>query len=157
MAEWSEIRDMIIDKAGVPLRPASEEAIVQLQTLTVPDDALSFFREAEPADHAEIDKVRLLPIATVIDENTNYVPGCYTWLHGYVVFATTLYGDTDCFDLNNAASRATAPIVLLSHEMVGEKTTRDELGKLAKRIAPNFGDFLRAYVTGNLDIKPNYE
>jgi hypothetical protein len=77
--------------------------------------------------------------------------------HGYVVFATTLYGDTYCFDLNSAVSQATAPIVLVSHEMVGEDTTKDELRNLAKRIAADFGSFLQAYVAGSLEITPNHE
>ena len=155
MAQWSEFRGRISEKTGVLLRPASDTSVVQLQGLNLPDDAISFFREAEPADVAEINNVRLLPIATMVEENSNYVPGCYIRPHGYVVFGTTLYGDTYCFDLNSAASRATAPIVLVSHEMVGEDTTKEELRNLAKSIAPDFASFLGSYVAGNLDITPN--
>jgi hypothetical protein len=154
MAQWAEIRSRITDRTGVRLQPASEAEITRLQSLNVPEDAVSFFREAEPAEHAEIEGVRLLPISTVIDENTRYVPGAYIRPHGYIVFATTLYGDTYCFDLNNAVSRETAPIVLISHEMVAEDTSKDELRSLAKPIAADLETFLAAYVAGTLDIAP---
>ena len=143
--------------SGVALRPASDDGIRQLQTLGIPEDAIAFYREAEPAECAEIEKIRLLPITDVVEENTNYVPGAYIHPHGYVVFATTLYGDTYCFDLNSATSPAMAPIVLLSHEMIGDDTTKEEVRKLAKKIAPDFPSFLEAFVRGKLDMEPNYE
>jgi len=55
MAQWWEIRSVIIDKVGVELRLATEAQITQLQTLNVAEEALSFFREAEPKGPAEIE------------------------------------------------------------------------------------------------------
>jgi len=123
--------------------------MTQLQALNVPEDALSSFLEAEPAHHAEIENVRLLPISTVIEESTRYVPGAYIRPHGYVVFATTHCGDRYCFDLKGAV-----PIVLVSHEMVGEDTTKVELRSLAKQVATDFESFLVAFVAGTLDTTP---
>ena len=154
MAQWVAIRSRITDKAGVQLQPASEAEMTQLQALNVPEDALSFFLEAEPANHAEIENVRLLPISTVIEESTRYVPGAYIRPHGYVVFATTHCGDRYCFDLKGAVSRTTVPIVLVSHEMVGEDTTKVELRSLAKQVATDFESFLVAFVAGTLDTTP---
>jgi hypothetical protein len=58
--------------------------------------------------------------------------------------------------LNSATSAATAPIVLLSHETIGTETTKEEVGSLAKKIALDFRSFLEAFVSGNLDMKPNH-
>jgi len=147
----------IATQCGVALRPASDDGIRQLQALGIPDDAITFYRQAEPAECAEIEKIRLWPIKRVAEENTDYVPGCYTQPYGYVVFATTFFGDTYCFDLNSGTSSATAPIVLLSHEMIGDETTKEEVGRLAKKMAPDFPSFLEAFVAGKLDMTPNYE
>jgi hypothetical protein len=153
----TELRDQIAAKSGILLQPANETGIEQLRSLKVPEDAIAFYREAEPAECAEIEKIRIWPIKDVVEENTNYVPGCYIQPHGYVVFATTIFGDTYCFDLNSAESSATAPIVLLSHEMVGDETSKEEVGRLAKKIAPDFRRFLEAFVAGELDAEPNYK
>jgi hypothetical protein len=91
-----------------------------------------------------------------MEENTNYLPRCYIRPHGCVLFSTTIFGDTYCFDLNSATSAATAPIVLLSHETIGTETTKEEVGSLAKKIALDFRSFLEAFVSGNLDMKPNH-
>jgi hypothetical protein len=152
----SQLRDQIAAKSGVQLGPANETGIEQLRVFKVPDDAIAFYREAEPSRYAEIEKIRLWPIQQVVEENTDYVPGCYARPHGYVVFATTVFGDTYCFDLNNAKSLGSTPIVLLSHEMIGDQTTKEEVTRLAKKIAPDFRSFFEAFVAGNLDITPNH-
>jgi hypothetical protein len=84
------------------------------------------------------------------------VPGCYVQPHGYVVFSTTIYGDTYCFDLNSASSTASAPVVLLWHEIFDETTTKEDVSKLAKNIAPDLSAFLDAFVAGELDMEPTY-
>ena len=151
-----ELYHSIATKSGVALRPASEDGIRQLQALRFPEDAIAYYREAEPSRITEIEKIRLWPIKDVVEENTDYVPGCYIQPHGYVVFATTFCGDTYCFDLNAATSAMSAPIVLLSHEMIDDETTRETVGNLAKMIAPDFRSFLESFAAGSLDITPNY-
>jgi hypothetical protein len=146
----------IAEKSRVELRPASESQLRQLIELGVPKEAILFYREAEPARCAEIAKTRLWPIKNVIEENTDYVPGCYVRPHGYVVFSTTIYGDTYCFDLNSANSTTSAPIVLLSHEIFDETTTKGEVSKVAKKIAPDLAAFLHLFAEGELDMIPDY-
>jgi hypothetical protein len=146
----------IIAKSKVELRPASHAQLQQLMELHVPEEAIHFYREAEPSQCAEIARVRLWPIKHVIEENTDYVPGCYVQPHGYVVFSTTIYGDTYCFDLNSANSIASAPVVLLSHEIFDDTTTKEDVSKVAKKIAPNLSAFLNAFAAGRLDMEPIY-
>lgn len=146
----------IAEKSKVELRPASESQLRQLIELGVPQDVIRFYREAEPTRCAEIARIRLWPIKDVIEENTDYVPGCFVRPHGYVVFSTTIYGDTYCFDLNSANSIASAPVVLLSHEIFDDTTTREDVSKIAKKIAPNLSAFLTAFAAGGLDMEPIY-
>jgi len=137
-----ELYRNITARSGVELRPANEDGIRQLQALSFPLNAVAFYRTAEPTSCAEINEARLLPIHDVVEENTNYVPGAYIHPHGYVVVAT---------------SSATAPVVLLSHEMIGSDSTKDEVERLAKRVAPAFDRFLESFGAGTLDKVPNYE
>ena len=152
----AELYRLVAVKSGVELRSASKDQIRELIDLGVPEDAIDFYREAEPASCAEIEDIRLWPISDVLEENTKFVPGCYVRPHGYIVFATTIFGDTYCFDLNSAPSTATAPIALLSHEIFDETTTKEQVSPVAKRIAPDLAAFLRAFVTGDLDMNPIY-
>lgn len=122
----------------------------------VPQEAIRFYREAEPTRCVEIAKIRLWPIKDVIEENTDYVPGCYVRPHGYVVFSTTIYGDTYCFDLNSSNSAPSTPIVLLSHEIFDETTTKEDVIKVAKKIAPDLSAFLNGFAAGELDMEPIY-
>ena len=138
--DWLPFMDVnlyreIVVKSRVELRPATQAQLQQLMELRVPEEAIRFYREPEPTRYAEIARVRLLPIKHVVEENTDYVPGCYVQPHGYVVFLTTIYGDTYCFDLNSANSTASAPVVLLSHEIFDETTTKEQVSKVAKKIA----------------------
>jgi hypothetical protein len=88
----------IAEKSGVALRPASEKSHSALQRLGIPDDVIAFFNEFQPAECADIDGVRIWPAKEVLAENKDYVPGCYVVEYGYIVFATTLFGDAFCFD-----------------------------------------------------------
>jgi hypothetical protein len=151
-----ELHRAIATKSGVELRPATEGDLRELRNLNAPEDAIAFYREAEPTRCAEIKRIRLWPITKVVEENTDYIPGCYVQQYGYVVFSTTIYGDTYCFDLNSATSTASAPIVLLSHEVIDETTTEEQVRAMAKAIAPDLQTFLTAFVAGTLDMTPNF-
>jgi hypothetical protein len=149
--------DQIREKSGVEFRPATPARLEQLRALGVPDDALTFYRDSEPAKYVEIAKVRLWPITQVLSENKDYVPGAYAQPCGYVVFATTVYGDAFCFDTRTTSPR-TAPVVLIAHDLEPEndEMKREELEKLAKPIAPSFEDFLKSFVSETVDIEPIY-
>jgi hypothetical protein len=149
--------DEIKEKSKAQFRPANRAGIEQLQSIGVPEDALAFYRDSEPVRIAEIGKVRLRSITDIVAENRDYVPGAYAQPCGYVVFATTLYGDAFCFD-TRAASATNVPVVLIAHDLEPEngEMKREDLAKLAKPIAASFEEFLRAFASGTLDIDPLY-
>jgi hypothetical protein len=149
--------DEIKQKTRVEFRSATAEKMEKLRALGLPEDALTFYRDSEPTRTAEIAKVRLRTIEDIVEENRDYVPGAYTQPCGYVVFATTIYGDAYCVDVR-ASSGATAPIVLIAHDLEPEndEMKREELAKLAKPIAVGFGEFLQKFVAETLDTKPLY-
>jgi hypothetical protein len=92
----------------------------------------------------------------VLGENKDFVPGCFVQPHGYVVFATTIFGDAFCFDTNTATSKATAPVVLIAHDLNWDEMKREDIVKLARPTVVSFEGFLGAYVSETLDIQPNY-
>jgi hypothetical protein len=106
---------------------------------------------------AEIAKLRLWPTADILVENRDAAPGYFAQPCGYVVFATTLYGDAFCFDLR-AASGENVPVVLIAHDLApkNDEMKREDLAKLAKPIATSFERFLNAFVSETLDIEPLY-
>jgi hypothetical protein len=148
--------DEIKEKSKAEFQPAASAALEQLRSIGVPEDALAFYRDSEPAKCAEIDDIRLWPIVDVLGENKDFVPGCFIQPHGYVVFATTIFGDAFCFDTNTATSKATAPVVLIAHDLNWDEIKREDIVTLAKPTAVSFEGFLRAYVSETLDIQPNY-
>jgi hypothetical protein len=148
--------DEIKQKAKAEFRPATETNIEALRALGVPSDALAFYRDSEPARTTEIGNVRLRPIAEILEENRDYVPGAYSHHCGYVVFATTRNGDAFCFDTR--APGTTAPVVLIAHDLEPEndEMKREDLAKFAKPIAASFDEFLKAFVSETLDTTPLY-
>jgi hypothetical protein len=158
VADWTKLTEEIAAKSGVPLRPAAPESVFALERLGTPNEAITFFREFEPAECADIDGVRLWPIQEIVAENKEYVPGCYIIESGYIVFATTLFGDAFCFDMSSTTDEQRRPIVLISHDGYDwDAITSQEIAKFKKPIAPDFRAFLQAYVDEVLDIEPNYE
>lgn len=148
--------EQIVRKTGIHFRPAETSALEQFRSLGLPDDVVAFYREHEPEECAEIKEVRLWPIADILTENKDYVPGADIYPLGYVVFATTLYGDAFCFDLNARAEHS-APVVLVAHDLDWtDAEMRKDLAILAKMIAPSLDGFLERYAAETLDIQPLY-
>ena len=157
MSDWTTLAKQITEKSGVALRPARQESFSALQSMGIPDEAIAFFGEFEPTQCAEIEDVRLWPLQEILAENTDYVPGCYIVQHGYLVFATTIFGDAFCFDTKAAPGRE-VPIVLIAHDGYDwDAVTEEEIARLKKPIAADFRGFLQNYVDGMLDIQPNYD
>ena len=150
--------DQIREKSKIAFRPADHDVLQKVASLGLPRDALSFYADSAPSRTAQIADVRLCPLTDIWSENTDYVPGYYARLCGYVVFATTICGDAYCFDTHVAAFPSTAPIVLIAHDLEPEDDVmkREDLTKLAKPIAPLFHEFLQAFVSETLDTKPLY-
>jgi hypothetical protein len=129
-----------------------------LHTLGVPHDALQFYRNSAPVRMAEIEKVRLWNVKDIVVENTDAVPGCYAHPCGYVVFASTNCGDSYCFDIRAEKYPASAPVVLIAHDLEpdSDEMNREDLEKLAKTVSASFGDFLELFASATLDTKPFY-
>jgi hypothetical protein len=148
--------EQISQKSGVAFRPAASSALEQLRAIGMPEDALAFYANSEPARWAEINRVRLSPIRDVLQENKDYVPGYHLHPLGYVVFASTIYGDAYCFDTSQAPANGTAPVVLMAHDLEWDEYSQEQIRKLAKRVASSLDDFLQKFAAGTLDMKPLY-
>ncbi len=140
----------IESESGAALRPASPEALSQLRSLGVPGSVMAFYERFEPSACAEIDGVRLWPIADVLEENRDYIPGADISAHGFIVFATTTFGDAYCLDLAEQSSR----VVLMSHDVHYSEMARVEIAKYAKPIASNFDDFIASFIVSDLEQEP---
>jgi hypothetical protein len=149
MPNYEPLIERITEQTGVTFRPASPFELSKLEALGLPQSVIDFYGAFEPTERAG-EEFRLWPIEHILEENEALVPGCYTSKHGYIVFATTLYGDTYCFDLT-AMGRTEPPIVLISHEVVSEDTPAAELARLAKPVAKNLYQFLQQFVAGEVD------
>jgi hypothetical protein len=149
--------DLITEKTGVTFRPASSPAMEALHALGVPEEIVAFRRQPEPSKCIEIGKVRIWPVASMLQENRDYVPAYYAWPCGYVVFSTTICGDAYCFDLR-AVSKTGTPIVLIAHDLEpkDDEMKREDLAKPAQPIAHSFEVFLEAFLSASLDSKPLY-
>jgi SMI1 / KNR4 family (SUKH-1) len=155
MPDYEPLIAQIFHKSGIEFRAASPLDISKLQALGLPQVILDFYRSYEPSRCIEC-QVRLWPIKDILEENESLVPGCYASKHGYFVFATTVCGDTYCFDLSRG-TQAESRIVLLSHEVVSEETTSEEFARLAKPVAQSFHEFLEQFVRGEVDEECVYE
>jgi hypothetical protein len=146
----------ITAQTGVAFRRASLEDIERLKKLGAPDEVLDFFANHEPSDCAEISGARLWPIAELILENSDYVPGADLHPRGFLVIATNEYGDSFCVDLA-VQGKQSRPVVIMSHELSWEEISEEEVHALRKVIAGSFDEFLELFVAGRLDKQPLFE
>jgi SMI1 / KNR4 family (SUKH-1) len=156
METYREIIQRLSAQTGVDFGPASAADVEALAGLGVPESILTFYRSYEPRECAE-DQIRLWPIAHIIEENSNFIPGCYTAPHGYIVFATTHTGDAYCFDLKSQTKSGTPSIVLIPHDVIDETTPVERMKHLAKLIAPDLHEFLELFASKQVDEQCIYE
>lgn len=140
----------ISSQHGVTFRPALTRDLESLAKLRFPESIVQFYAQHEPEKPVE-GEVIIWPINRVIEENTNLNPGSITAPFGYFVFATTRCGDTYCFDTNSSDVGGNPRIVLISHEVLPEDATREEVAKMAKPIAQNLEEFLLQFSRGEVD------
>ncbi len=151
-----EVIRTLSTQAGVNLRPASPVDIEAMESLGFPKAAISFFKNHEPHRCARIGDVRLWTIAEAIEENTCYVPGADVAPHGFLVFATTIFGDAYCFDIRAATTRQDPPVILLPHDEAFEGCRADEIARYVRPVAVDFAEFLQKFVQQRLEMKPFY-
>lgn len=140
------------------VRPATAADLKRAERAGFPTELLRFYSKYEPDPrdgYVEFDQ-RLYSIKRSLQENRECVPGVGLFPHGYVVFAGTSSGDSYCVDTNVKGKRGVHPIVLFSHESIGEHT--DPLDIQAKRleVASSLDDFLRKFSSGQLVEDPQY-
>lgn len=140
----------ISEQHGVIFRAASTADLDSLATLGFPPVVIDFYARHEPEKPVE-GAVILWPLNRVIAENTNLNPGAITAPLGYYVFATTYCGDAYCFDANTTDAAGHPRIVLISHEVLSEEASKEEVSMMAKRVADNLEDFLNQFVHDDID------
>ena len=153
------IRNLIakLKEQGSPVsKPASEEDLKSAQAAGFPDELLDFYRQCEPKRSCIELKQRIWSIQNAIIENTNAVPGCALSPHGFIVFASTMCGDAYCIDTNVATSEGHHPVVLFSHEMIGEDASLSDIEPLRLEVASSLEDFLEKFTNGTLNEEPSY-
>jgi hypothetical protein len=148
---------VIVSRAEVDLRAASAESLAALDVLRFPNSVREFYANHEPSTCAEIDNVRLWPADDVARENTDFVPGCDLHPRGYAVFATTVFGDTFCLDLNEPEGSGNIPVVLMSHEFNWDEMDPDEIRRLRKVVARSFDHWLELFAVGRLETEPLFK
>lgn len=149
MENFQPLIKQIEKVTGIAFHPADEEELLTLQEIGFPEIILDFYAKYAPDDYTE-GKIRLWTIDDIFAENTELLPGCYISPHGYFVFASTEHGDSYCFDMNNLNEQGYPRIVLLSHEIVDENITADEIHQIAKPVAQNLLVFLEKFLNNKL-------
>ncbi len=152
------IRDLVAElkERGSPLpRPATVEDLKRAQAASFPDELLDFYRQCEPQGCIEL-KQRIWSIESAIVENTDAVPGCALSPHGFIVFASTIYGDAYCIDTNVTTSEGHHPVVLFSHETIEENASLSDIQGVRLEVAPSLEAFLRHFTNGTLNEEPLY-
>lgn len=152
------IRDLIakLKEQGSPEpRRASATDLKRAEAAGFPGELVDFYRQCESEDCIEL-KQRIWSIENALVENTDAVPGCALSPHGYIVFASTLCGDSYCVDTNVVTPQGRHPVVLFSHEVIGEDTPLSEIQGLRVEVASSIEDFLRKFTNGTLSEEPSY-
>ncbi|AWM41902.1 hypothetical protein GobsT_69750 [Gemmata obscuriglobus] len=150
MPEYKKLMKLIATQTGTKFRAASSPDLAELRALRLPGPVVDFYARHEPSECAE-GQVRLWPIADVLRENRDLIPGAYVAPLGYVVFATTLCGDAYCFDVNVTSPEGEPRIVLISHEAVRKDITAERAQQLAKSVARDLHEFLEKFEQIELD------
>jgi len=150
MPDYKRLVKLIARQTGTKFRAASQSDLAELRTLRLPEPVVGFYAQHEPTECAE-GQVRLWPIADMVRENRDLIPGAYVAPLGYVVFSTTLCGDAYCFDINVVSPKDEPRIVLISHEVVGKDITAERAQRLAKPVAGNLHEFLEKFERIELD------
>ncbi|MBN1916887.1 MAG: SMI1/KNR4 family protein [Verrucomicrobia bacterium] len=156
MSEYADVLNRIAASTGAIFRPAAETDLESLRSLHVPPAIIDFYAKHEP-EHWVDGQVRLWTIGRIMEENRDMVPGCYLVAHGYVVFASTIYGDPYCFDTHYLDALGVPRIVLISHEFIGEDVTAEQAARYAKPVAADLHERLERFAAGNLDDECLYE
>lgn len=140
---------------GDRLQPAIADHLKRAEEAGFPSELLEFYRECEPASCIEL-KQRIWSIDNALIENRDAVPGCALFRHGYVVFASTISGDSYCIDTNATTPDGRHPVALFSHEMIAEDAPQSDIQRLRLEVANSLEDFLVEFTNETLVDEPLY-
>jgi hypothetical protein len=153
MDKYTDVLAALTTRTGVPFRPAKPGSLAALRKLDFPETIIAFYAEHEPAGLVEV-KIRLWHIKHIVLENAPSMPGMFSSPVGFPVFATTTFGDTYCFNLAAAEGEDGPPVVILSHEIINQEVTSNEIAEVAKPVAHSLLVFLEKMVAGTVDEEP---
>jgi hypothetical protein len=94
-------------------------------------------------------------IENIVIENTDLCPGWVSSQYGYFVFASNEYGDAFCFNINQLDKKDSPQIVFISHEVIWDESTEEEVHASAVFVADNLLSFLNMFHEG--EIQKEYE
>ena len=100
MGDSQKMKQLIKKLTKEEFRIPDEANVIKLRELNIPDYFVDFVIDFEPVRRTFIGNVRLLPIAEIIEQNKDYVPGADVYPLGFTVFASTITGDAFCFHMN---------------------------------------------------------
>lgn len=132
------------------LQPAAVDSLNWLQQMNVPAPVRQFYAAAEPSAPVEIDGVYLLPIAQIMQANTEAVPGIAASQHQLIVIAQTISGDAYALDTNAFDTAGQTPVYLINHERVGEEASLSQIQEQSRLAAASFQEFLSQFSQGQL-------
>ncbi len=85
---------------GYRFGPAAEQDLHRLESLRLPEFVTKFYRRYEPVRVQRTLPLILHSIEDIVVENFHASPGIEVCRFGYVVFASSPFGEGYCFDLN---------------------------------------------------------
>lgn len=138
---------------GGECRPASAEDLKRAKEAGFPSELIDFYRQCEPNGVIQLQQ-RIWSIENALVENTGVVPGCALSPHGFIVFASTICGDSYCIDTNVKTAEGQHPVVLFSHEVIGEDASLPDILPLRLEVAKSFEEFLVKFKDETLIDEP---
>jgi hypothetical protein len=154
-----ELRAELNKADGGSVHPASEEDLQQASLFGLPEVLVDFYREnaPDPKDgRVELDQ-RIWSLQNAMTENREYVPGAYLFPLGYVVFASSKFGDAYCMDTVHTSSSGEYSIVLFPHDVIEEGSSLEDVERYRLTVATNLEDFLRKFARRTLVEKAKYD
>ena len=148
---YRALLERIASEANAEFGPVSADELAILQNVGFPDSLLEFYAHYAPRS-AGIGNVHLAPVADILIDNTDVIPGCVVARLGYLSFARTISGDPYCFDIHHIAPDGTARVAFFDHEVLGEDATEEDVLRHSVPIADDLYQFLEKFLADDLHL-----
>ena len=150
---------------GITFEETSDEDYKKLMDLfsdTIPDMLAETYKKHIPAEDAESGEIVFYGIKRIIEENTDYVPGANIHPLGLYTFASSLDGDSICFDSNDPLF----PVYQCSPDLIGYEDEisfykggmkslpfdHDSVLKVSARLSDSFEEFVTALTDDDIEL-----